>query len=58
MKVFFFIPLWKVGEESGKTIEEVIQTCSYRKSKCKSCKCAKLELRCLPFSGCEKLCSK
>ena len=54
-----FIPCWqKESDESTMNIEDVIQTCSCRTSRCKSCKCQKMKWSCLPFCGCEKTCTQ
>ena len=50
-----YVPRWQTVDETF-TIDNVTQTCSCRKATCKSCKCAKSGLACLPFCGCEKSC--
>ena len=50
------IPRWQDGEDTV-TVDNVTQTCTCRTSGCKSCKCKKANLPCLPFCVCEKKCT-
>ena len=50
-----YVPQWQTVDESF-NIDHITKTCTCRKATCKSCKCAKSGLACLPFCGCEKSC--
>ena len=51
-----YLPSWQQLEDSIIQVADVIQTCSCRRSGCKSCRCIKNGVTCLPFCGCERTC--
>ena len=52
-----YVPRWQTIDKTF-TIDKVTQTYSCRKATCKSCKCIKSGLACLPSCRCEKSCEK
>ena len=51
-----YVPRWQSEIEDAVDIYGVCITCSCRKAICKNCKCAKAQLKCLPFCGCRRTC--
>ena len=52
-----FVPKW-LSEPSQFDLEMFLQTCSCKSARCRNCKCAQLNLPCLPLCLCHKFCSR
>ena len=48
------VPKWQEGETVD--ILPVISTCTCKTKSCKNCKCAKVNIVCLPFCSCRRSC--
>ena len=51
-----YLPKWQSKDSGVEGLVALTTVCSCRTAKCKSCKCAKNKLNCLPMCGCSQKC--
>ena len=52
-----FIPWWESKEHQDNQIADILVTCSCKTWKCDTCKCARINQKCLDFCSCTRKCS-
>ena len=50
------IPFWQ-EYDNPIHVDDIIKTCICKVNGCKTCKCTKSKMKCLPFCGCERTCN-
>ena len=57
LKEGVYIPKW-LRNPSTFNLSNFVETCKCKTAQCKSCKCAQLDIPCLPLCHCNRNCNK